>query len=91
MGTLLAFTTVAISILILRYVPPNEVPLTSSIQESINSEAFHYSQEKDGACSIDSSSIVNDGKTSAVKPLINKEIKQGNADNITLVQIMTCH
>ncbi|KAM0943570.1 putative amino acid/polyamine transporter I, cationic amino acid transporter [Dioscorea sansibarensis] len=75
-GTLLAFTTVAISILILRYVPPNEVPLTSSIQESINSEAFHYSQEKDGACSIDSSSIVNDGKTSAEKPLINKEINQ---------------
>lgn len=77
MGTLLAFTTVAISILILRYVPPDEVPLTSSIQESIYPEV----------CSKDSSSIMNDGEISAVKPLINKEINQGNADNIPLVQI----
>lgn len=87
MGTLLAFTTVAISILILRYVPPDEVPLTSLLQESIYPEAFHHSQEKDGACSKDSSSIMNDGEISAVKPLINKEINQGNADNIPLVQI----
>ncbi|RVW35123.1 Cationic amino acid transporter 2, vacuolar [Vitis vinifera] len=34
-GTLLAFTTVAISVLILRYVPPEEVPLVSSLQESL--------------------------------------------------------
>ncbi|KAA0041801.1 hypothetical protein IC582_019741 [Cucumis melo] len=36
-GTLLAFTTVAISVLILRYVPPHESPLPSSLQEAINS------------------------------------------------------
>ncbi|KAF9591264.1 hypothetical protein IFM89_003215 [Coptis chinensis] len=36
-GTLLAFTVVAISILILRYVPPDEMPLPSSLQESIDS------------------------------------------------------
>lgn len=36
-GTLLAFTMVAISVLILRYVPPDEVPLPSSFQEAIDS------------------------------------------------------
>ncbi|XP_058737778.1 cationic amino acid transporter 4, vacuolar-like [Vicia villosa] len=30
-GTLLAFTTVAVSVLIIRYVPPNEVPIPSSL------------------------------------------------------------
>jgi len=49
-GTLLAFTIVAISILILRYVPPDEVPLPSSLQESIDSVSFRYTiQEKDEA------------------------------------------
>ena len=41
-GTLLAFTIVAVSILILRYVPPDEVPLPSSLQAS-----FRLSQECD--------------------------------------------
>ena len=41
-GTLLAFTIVAVSILILRYVPPDEVPLPSSLQTS-----FRLSQECD--------------------------------------------
>ncbi|TYG46660.1 hypothetical protein ES288_D11G273700v1 [Gossypium darwinii] len=36
-GTLLAFTVVAISILILRYSPPEEVPLPSSLQQFIDS------------------------------------------------------
>ncbi|KAK6944549.1 Amino acid/polyamine transporter I [Dillenia turbinata] len=36
-GTLLAFTIVAVSVLILRYIPPNKVPLPSSIKESIDS------------------------------------------------------
>lgn len=31
-GTLLSFTIVSISILIIRYVPPDEVPLPSSLQ-----------------------------------------------------------
>ncbi|KAF8681682.1 hypothetical protein HU200_045110 [Digitaria exilis] len=42
-GTLLAFTIVAVSILILRYVPPDEVPLPPSMQES-----FRLKQECDG-------------------------------------------
>lgn len=35
MGTLLAFTMVAISVLILRYIPPNKVPVPPSLQDSI--------------------------------------------------------
>ncbi|KAF2288156.1 hypothetical protein GH714_004704 [Hevea brasiliensis] len=35
-GTLLAFTMVAISVLILRYVPPDEVPFPSSLQDTID-------------------------------------------------------
>ncbi|KAI3721882.1 hypothetical protein L2E82_32901 [Cichorium intybus] len=42
-GTLLAFTMVAISVLILRYVPPNEVPLPSSLQAAIDSVSLRYS------------------------------------------------
>lgn len=34
-GTLIAFTMVAISVLILRYVPPDEIPLPSSLHGSI--------------------------------------------------------
>uniref|UniRef100_K3Z4R5 Cationic amino acid transporter C-terminal domain-containing protein n=1 Tax=Setaria italica TaxID=4555 RepID=K3Z4R5_SETIT len=41
-GTLLAFTIVAVSILILRYVPPDEVPLPSSLHSS-----FRLSQGND--------------------------------------------
>ncbi|XP_009604785.1 cationic amino acid transporter 2, vacuolar-like isoform X2 [Nicotiana tabacum] len=42
-GTLLAFTMVAISVLILRYVPPDEVPLPSSFQEAIDSVSLRHS------------------------------------------------
>ncbi|CAN1261688.1 Cationic amino acid transporter 2, vacuolar [Linum perenne] len=35
-GTLLAFTMVAISVLILRYVPPDEVPVPSCLQQTID-------------------------------------------------------
>uniref|UniRef100_A0A6N2MNN8 Cationic amino acid transporter C-terminal domain-containing protein n=1 Tax=Salix viminalis TaxID=40686 RepID=A0A6N2MNN8_SALVM len=42
-GTLLAFTMVAISVLILRYVPPDEVPFPSSLQEIIDSVSLRYS------------------------------------------------
>ncbi|KAL2320516.1 hypothetical protein Fmac_029485 [Flemingia macrophylla] len=34
-GTLLAFTTVAVSVLIIRYVPPDEVPIPSSLLTSV--------------------------------------------------------
>ncbi|XVF56807.1 hypothetical protein PTKIN_Ptkin06aG0150100 [Pterospermum kingtungense] len=44
-GTLLAFTMVAISVLVLRYVPPDVVPLPSSLQESIDSVTLRYSRD----------------------------------------------
>ncbi|KAK7315512.1 hypothetical protein VNO77_34062 [Canavalia gladiata] len=42
-GTLLAFTMVAISVLVLRYIPPDEVPLSPSLQEPIDSMSTRYS------------------------------------------------
>ncbi|KAL8041097.1 hypothetical protein ABFS82_10G141800 [Erythranthe guttata] len=42
-GTLLAFTMVAISVLILRYVPPDEVPLPSTFQGAIDTVSMRYS------------------------------------------------
>lgn len=66
-GTLLAFTIVAVSILILRYVPPNEVPLPSSLQESIDSVSFRYSvQDKHER-------YLTNSESSLDYPLITKE------------------
>ncbi|KAK8963661.1 Cationic amino acid transporter 2, vacuolar [Platanthera guangdongensis] len=45
-GTLLAFTIVAISILILRYIPPDEVPLPPSLHQSIEPLYFIFSGEE---------------------------------------------
>ncbi|KAG9150609.1 hypothetical protein Leryth_008077 [Lithospermum erythrorhizon] len=44
-GTLLAFTIVAVSVLILRYVPPDVVPLPSSLQGAIDIITLRYSNE----------------------------------------------
>jgi len=68
-GTLLAFTMVAMSVLILRYIPPNEVPLAPSLKDSIASVLKRYSL---------SSSDTNVGDVEANtsehrKPLIVKE------------------
>ncbi|XP_030517588.1 cationic amino acid transporter 2, vacuolar-like [Rhodamnia argentea] len=66
-GTLLAFTMVAISVLILRYVPPDEVPLPSSLQESI--DAYSDSQESSGFISQ-----VSHGKSEdSIQPLLGKK------------------
>lgn len=61
MGTLLAFTMVAISVLILRYVPPDEVPLPSSLQESIDSVSLRYSQNTE---------VHGDASKDGIKPLL---------------------
>ncbi|XP_033135335.1 cationic amino acid transporter 2, vacuolar isoform X2 [Brassica rapa] len=45
-GTLLAFTMVAISVLILRYVPPDELPLPASLQDRIDSVSFIPAETK---------------------------------------------
>ncbi|KAK6151421.1 hypothetical protein DH2020_014056 [Rehmannia glutinosa] len=42
LGTLVAYTVVAISVLILRYVPPDVVPLPSSFQEAIDSVSLRH-------------------------------------------------
>ncbi|CAL5185593.1 unnamed protein product [Lathyrus oleraceus] len=41
-GTLLAFTISAITVLIVRYIPPIEVPLPLSLQEPIDAESTEY-------------------------------------------------
>ncbi|XP_057954367.1 cationic amino acid transporter 2, vacuolar-like [Malania oleifera] len=88
-GTLLAFTMVAISVLILRYIPPDEVPLPSSLQESIDSVSLQYSgsspeiegeNDKDqiGTSNEGTQPLVGKEETSAKYPLLSKHIAQGN-------------
>ncbi|GFP91087.1 cationic amino acid transporter 2 vacuolar [Phtheirospermum japonicum] len=42
LGTLVAYTVVAISVLILRYVPPDKVPIPLSFQEAIDSVSLRH-------------------------------------------------
>ncbi|KAL5720599.1 Carnitine O-acetyltransferase mitochondrial [Ranunculus cassubicifolius] len=70
-GTLLAFTVVAISILILRYVPPDEMPLPPSLQESID---FQYSSTVDASRGVLSQDTEGKGEA-PFDPLIVKEEK----------------
>jgi len=78
-GTLLAFTTVAVSILILRYVPPDEVPLPSSLQASFRlshendeeklRDTLGYEDHEEGA------SEISDVVVESIKdPLIEKQL-----------------
>ncbi|XP_059462267.1 cationic amino acid transporter 2, vacuolar-like [Corylus avellana] len=71
-GTLLAFTMVAISVLILRYVPPDEVPLPSSLRDSIDSLSLQYGKSTQDINGEDSKVNVGTSKDSAV-PLLVKE------------------
>lgn len=41
MGTLLAFTAVAVSVLVIRYMPPNELHLLASAGESSSASGGH--------------------------------------------------
>ncbi|KAA3473242.1 cationic amino acid transporter 2, vacuolar [Gossypium australe] len=81
-GTLLAFTMVAISVLILRYVPPDEVPFPSSLQESIDSVTLRYSQRISGknpetSIFVDASQPLLGNKIVAVDcPIIEKKEAQ---------------
>ncbi|KAF6134221.1 hypothetical protein GIB67_010020 [Kingdonia uniflora] len=87
-GTLLAFTIVAVSILILRYVPPDEVPLPSSLQDSIETvslpcgtEEIHKENQEDYyRISKDSKFVQGEGEASFEYPLIVKDIEQDNLD-----------
>ncbi|KAI4386623.1 hypothetical protein MLD38_004541 [Melastoma candidum] len=83
-GTLLAFTMVAISVLILRYVPPDEVPLPSSLQSSIDSVALRYSSQdiygNDRGVSVDTVKgearpLLNEKEITFDYPLIIKRVQ----------------
>ncbi|XP_059594863.1 cationic amino acid transporter 2, vacuolar isoform X2 [Vitis vinifera] len=86
-GTLLAFTTVAISVLILRYVPPEEVPLVSSLQEPLDSvtSQFHHdtqdigtetSKNLLGSCEDDRQPLLGEEESLIGYPLNKKELAQ---------------
>ncbi|KAF7819246.1 cationic amino acid transporter 2, vacuolar-like [Senna tora] len=69
-GTLLAFTMVAVSVLILRYIPPHEVPLPPSYQESIDSVLMRNSEITGEADEKYAEAI---GTSRDTQPLIIKE------------------
>ncbi|XP_073286797.1 cationic amino acid transporter 2, vacuolar-like [Primulina huaijiensis] len=87
-GTLLAFTMVAISVLILRYVPPDKVPLLAHFQEAIDSVSLRYSNNncpgnadvehtKDHAISPESSvPLLADKEISVEYPFLEKAVKK---------------
>ncbi|KAF7801439.1 cationic amino acid transporter 2, vacuolar-like [Senna tora] len=70
-GTLLAFTTVAISILILRYIPPNEVPMPPSLQDSVDYVSLRCGWSSDETNEKDADANV--GTSGKNEPLILKE------------------
>ncbi|KAK7380768.1 hypothetical protein VNO78_33287 [Psophocarpus tetragonolobus] len=70
-GTLLAFTVVAISVLILRYIPPEEVPLLPSLKEPIVSASTHYNWSSLEANEEDTKA--HDGASGSRKPEAVKE------------------
>ncbi|KAL8193299.1 hypothetical protein R6Q57_026880 [Mikania cordata] len=82
-GTLLAFTMVAISVLILRYVPPDEVPLPSSLQAAIDSVSLRYNniiKTEETDVEVSNGQIGVSGEISAKYPLIAKVAAQALFD-----------
>ncbi|WCJ43564.1 cationic amino acid transporter 2 [Euphorbia peplus] len=86
-GTLLAFTMVAISVLILRYVPPDEVPLPSSLQDTIDSVSLRYSaSSKDikteksevTVCTSSTLPLLSKKKATVEYPKLVKQVVQGD-------------
>ncbi|XP_022154481.1 cationic amino acid transporter 2, vacuolar [Momordica charantia] len=71
-GTLLAFTTVAISVLILRYIPPNQVPLPSSLPQSVDPLSLPYHTSVNDVKGKDPEILVGSAKDSS-RPLLEKE------------------
>ncbi|XP_028774375.1 cationic amino acid transporter 2, vacuolar [Neltuma alba] len=70
-GTLLAFTTVAVSILILRYIPPDEVPLLPSLEESSDSVPSKSRWISDDR--YDKHGEANICTSEDIKPVVTKE------------------
>ena len=99
-GTLLAFTMVAISVLILRYVPPDEVPLPSSLQESIDSVTLRYSRDTqvisgenpEMSTSGDSSQPLLSNKNVAIDcPVVEKQEVQASCKFLAFSNLYTYH
>ncbi|KAF1883328.1 hypothetical protein Lal_00015121 [Lupinus albus] len=82
-GTLLAFSMVAISVLILRYIPPNKVPLPPSLEDSIATVSMRYSLISEEA---------NVGTSGDTKPLLVKEdLHEGNRRKVVgRIIALTC-
>ncbi|XP_061356754.1 cationic amino acid transporter 4, vacuolar-like isoform X2 [Gastrolobium bilobum] len=78
-GTLLAFTTVAVSVLIIRYVPPDEVPIPSSLLTSVDPSVRHSGDDIEEDSAISPTDPLLDMSDSLLRhPLIIKEITKGN-------------
>ncbi|CAJ1947826.1 unnamed protein product [Sphenostylis stenocarpa] len=92
-GTLLAFTVVAISVLILRYIPPNEIPFSHSLQEPFDSASTQNSwrsleanedPKAHGGASGSRKTVVVEEDVSidyplvAKDPIIGKYVHEGN-------------
>ena len=70
-GTLLAFTMVAVSLLILRYIPPDEVPIPPSLEESNNLVPSKYRLISDHI--YVKNAEANSGASEHNKPVVIKE------------------
>ncbi|KAL8129484.1 hypothetical protein V2J09_018639 [Rumex salicifolius] len=79
-GTLLAFTMVAISVLILRYVPPDEMPVPSSLQDSVDAVALRYNAvTSEFSASKDAQKpLLEKGNSSVQFPQIVKQVVDGS-------------
>lgn len=65
---------VAISVLILRYVPPDQVPLPSSFQEAIDSVSMRYSNASSpGDVDVDTTKVYAITPEKSVPVLVSKE------------------
>ncbi|KAM0980403.1 hypothetical protein COP2_013961 [Malus domestica] len=72
-GTLVAFTMVAISVLIIRYVPPDEVPLPSSLRESIDSVWLRHGRNSQEVKGDNPKTKINvSSSEESTKPLLEK-------------------
>lgn len=71
-GTLLAFTMVACSVLILRYIPPDEVPLTPSHQKLIGAFSLQHSSSSQ-KIDVENPKVSVGTSNGIAQPLIAKE------------------
>ncbi|XP_004489656.1 cationic amino acid transporter 2, vacuolar-like [Cicer arietinum] len=76
-GALLAFTTAAISVLILTYIPPNEVPLPPSI-DSESMDEYAWSHLETNEIDANKKPLVVKEDVSIYHPLISKHLAIGN-------------